>query len=99
MNELEAEQVNGAGRYERSEPRRTERNGSRPRVLTTKAGYVQLAIRKLRKDSSFSEILAPRRRIDQALCLGRRARVAPRVHQAGRTRRTGPEGAKRAWST
>jgi putative transposase len=65
--ELEATEVIGAGRYERSESRTTERNGSRPRVLTTKAGDVQLAIPKLRKGSFFPEILAPRRRIDQAL--------------------------------
>jgi transposase-like protein len=65
--ELEAEQVIGAGRYERTESRTTERNGARPRVLTTKAGDVQLAIPKLRKGSFFPEILAPRRRIDQAL--------------------------------
>jgi NAD(P)-dependent dehydrogenase (short-subunit alcohol dehydrogenase family) len=65
--ELEAEQVIGAGRYERSESRTTERNGSRPRTLTTKAGDVRLAIPKLRKGSFFPEILAPRRRIDQAL--------------------------------
>jgi putative transposase len=65
--ELEASEVIGAGRYERSESRLTERNGSRPRVLTTKAGDVQLAIPKLRKGSFFPEILEPRRRIDQAL--------------------------------
>jgi transposase-like protein len=65
--ELEATEVIGAARYERSESRRTERNGSRPRVLTTKAGDVQLAIPKLRKGSFFPEILSPRRRIDQAL--------------------------------
>ncbi len=55
--ELEASEVIGAGRYERSESRTTERNGSRPRVLTTKAGDVQLAIPKLRKGSFFPEIL------------------------------------------
>ena len=65
--ELEATEVIGAGRYERSESRITERNGSRPRVLTTKAGDVQLSIPKLRKGSFFPEILEPRRRIDQAL--------------------------------
>jgi putative transposase len=65
--ELEASEVIGAGRYERSESRVTERNGSRPRVLTTKAGDVQLSIPKLRKGSFFPEILEPRRRIDQAL--------------------------------
>jgi len=67
MIELEAAQVIGAGRYERTETRRAERNGSRPRTLTTKAGDVQLAIPKLRKGSFFPGILEPRRRIDQAL--------------------------------
>ena len=65
--EAEAVEVIGAGRYERTESRRTDRNGSRPRVLTTKAGDVPLAIPKLRAGSFFPEILAPRRRIDQAL--------------------------------
>jgi putative transposase len=65
--EAEAVEVIGAGRYERTESRRTERNGSRPRVLTTKAGDVPLAIPKLRSGSFLPESLAPRRRIDQAL--------------------------------
>jgi transposase-like protein len=65
--EAEATEVIGAGRYERVETRRAERNGARPRVLTTKAGDVRLAIPKLRSGSFFPEILAPRRRIDQAL--------------------------------
>lgn len=65
--ELEAEQVIGAGRYERTASRTTQRNGSRTRLLTTKAGDVQLAIPKLRKGSFFPQILEPRRRIDQAL--------------------------------
>ena len=34
--EAEATEVIGAGRYERVETRRAERNGARPRVLTTK---------------------------------------------------------------
>lgn len=33
--EAEATAVIGAGRYERTESRATERNGSRPRLLTT----------------------------------------------------------------
>ena len=57
----------GAGRYERSDSRVTERNGSRPRLLATQAGDVQLRIPKLRKGSFFPVILEPRRRIDQAL--------------------------------
>ena len=57
----------GADRYERTSSRVNERNGHRPRVLSTKAGDVELAIPKLRKGSFFPSILEPRRRIDQAL--------------------------------
>ena len=65
--EAEASAAVGAGRYERTESRVTERNGSRPRLLTTHAGDVQLAIPKLRAGSFFPSILEPRRRVDQAL--------------------------------
>ena len=65
--ELEATAAIGAGRYERTDRRITERNGSRPKVLTTKAGDLQLKIPKLRKGAFFPELLEPRRRIDQAL--------------------------------
>jgi putative transposase len=57
----------GAGRYERTESRVTERNGSRPRLLTTTAGDIHLAVPKLRAGTFFPSILSPRRRIDQAL--------------------------------
>jgi len=65
--ETEATSKIGAGRYERTEGRTTERNGSRGRVLATKAGDVELRIPKLRKGSFFPSILEPRRRIDRAL--------------------------------
>src|SRR6478752_3931134 len=65
--EAEAAEVIGAGRYERTDSRVTERNGSRPRLLTTKAGDVALSIPKLRVGSFFPSVLEPRRRIDQAL--------------------------------
>lgn len=65
--ESEATEVIGAGPYERTEGRLTERNGHRTRTLTTKAGDLELAIPKLRKGSFFPSILEPRRRIDQAL--------------------------------
>ena len=65
--EAEATERIGAGRYERSESRVTERNGTRPRLVTTKAGDVELRIPKLRKGSFLPAILEPRRRIDQAL--------------------------------
>jgi transposase-like protein len=65
--ETELSSVIGADRYERTDTRVTERNGHRPRLLSTKAGDVELAIPKLRKGSFFPAILEPRRRIDQAL--------------------------------
>ena len=65
--EAEAAEHFGAARYERTEARVTERNGSRPRLLTTHAGDIALAVPKLRAGSFFPSILSPRRRIDQAL--------------------------------
>jgi transposase-like protein len=65
--EVEAGEVIGAGRYERTDTRITERNGHRPRLLATQAGDIELKIPKLRKGSFFPSILEPRRRIDQAL--------------------------------
>ena len=65
--ETEAADAIGAGRYERTDGRVTERNGHRPRTLSTKAGDIELKIPKLRQGSFFPSILEPRRRIDQAL--------------------------------
>jgi transposase-like protein len=65
--ELEAGQAIGAARYERAESRLTHRNGSRGRLLSTKAGDVDLRIPKLRAGSFFPSLLEPRRRIDRAL--------------------------------
>jgi putative transposase len=65
--EAEAAERIGAGLYERTDTRVTERNGTRPRLVTTQAGDVGLRIPKLRKGSFFPVILEPRRRIDQAL--------------------------------
>ena len=65
--ELEASEAVGAARYERSEGRTTHRNGSRSRVLSTKAGDVDLHIPKLREGSFLPSLLEPRRRIDRAL--------------------------------
>jgi putative transposase len=65
--EAEAAQQIGASRYERTETRTTHRNGTRTRLLSTKAGDVELRIPKLREGSFFPALLAPRRRIDRAL--------------------------------
>jgi putative transposase len=65
--DAEATEVIGAGRYERSAARTTYRNGTRARLLSTKAGDVELKIPKLRDGAFFPALLEPRRRIDRAL--------------------------------
>lgn len=65
--DAEATEVIGASPHERTEARTNQRNGSRSRSLTTKAGDVDLSIPKLRKGSFFPSVLERRRRIDQAL--------------------------------
>ena len=57
----------GADRFERTDSRTTQRNGTRDRLLSTKAGDVDLKIPKLRQGSFFPSILERRRRIDRAL--------------------------------
>jgi len=57
----------GAERFERSSTRTAQRNGTRDRLLSTKAGDVDLKIPKLRQGSFFPSILERRRRIDRAL--------------------------------
>jgi putative transposase len=65
--EAELTAVIGAAPHERSELRTAQRNGSRPRTLTTTAGDLELRIPKLRAGSFFPSLLERRRRIDQAL--------------------------------
>ena len=70
--EVDAAEHIGAGRYQRTETRTTHRNGSRPKLVSTQAGDVELAIPKLRQGSFFPVILERRRRIDQASGMGSR---------------------------
>jgi transposase-like protein len=65
--DAEATEVIQAERHDRTLARTTQRNGSRPRLVSTKAGDVELKIPKLRKGSFFPSVLERRRRIDQAL--------------------------------
>jgi transposase-like protein len=65
--DAEATAVIGAGPWERSQTRSAVRNGSRPRMLTTTAGDLELRIPKLRSGSFFPSLLERRRRVDQAL--------------------------------
>jgi putative transposase len=65
--DAEATAFIGAAPFERSADRTTLRNGSRPRILTTTAGDLDLRIPKLRQGSFFPALLERRRRVDQAL--------------------------------
>jgi len=65
--DVEATEVIGAEPHERSATRTTRRNGSRSRRLSTKAGYLDLKIPKLRVGGFFPSVLERRRRVDQAL--------------------------------
>ena len=57
----------GADRHERTEARTTQRNGHRPKTVTTTAGDLTVKIPKVRTGSFFPALLEPRRRIDVAL--------------------------------
>jgi len=65
--DAEATALIGAEPWERTAERTAVRNGSRPRVLTTTAGDLDLRIPKLRAGSFFPSLLERRRRVDQAL--------------------------------
>jgi transposase-like protein len=59
--------VIGAAPHERTESRTAQRNGHRPKLVSTAAGDIELAIPKLRRGSFFPSLLERRRRIDRAL--------------------------------
>src|SRR5919109_250191 len=65
--EAELTAVIGAAPNERTDSRSAQRNGHRPRTLTTTAGDLELRIPKLRAGSFFPSLLERRRRVDQAL--------------------------------
>ena len=65
--DAEATSVIGAGMFERTSQRTSQRNGTRSRVLSTTAGDLELRIPKLRTGSFFPCLLERRRRVDQAL--------------------------------
>ena len=64
MLDAEADQLCGAGRYERSKARQDTRAGSYERTLQTSAGDVNLKIPKLRRQTL-------RRRLLSATAVGR----------------------------
>ena len=67
MMEAEVDGIAGAAYGERSEDRKTSRNGYRERPWHTTIGTVPVAIPKLRKGSYFPSFLEARRTADKAL--------------------------------
>jgi transposase-like protein len=67
LMEAEVSAQIGAGRYERSDERTTQRNGYRTRPWDTRVGTIDLAIPKLRSGSYFPSWLEARKRGEQAL--------------------------------
>jgi len=65
--EAELASVIGAQPHERTESRLAQRNGHRPKTITTVAGDLELRIPKLRAGSFFPSLLERRRRVDQSL--------------------------------
>src|SRR5690606_28376294 len=65
--EAELTALIGAEPGERTPFRIAQRNGHRPKLLSTPAGDIEIGIPKLREGSFFPELLEPRRRIDKAL--------------------------------
>jgi len=65
--EAELTSVIGAYPHQRTEARTAQRNGHRPRTITTTAGDLELKIPRLRAGSFFPSLLERRRRVDQSL--------------------------------
>jgi hypothetical protein len=83
--EAEAAQHIAADRYQRTDTRTAHRNGARARLLSTKAGDVELRIPKLGEGSFFPALLEPRRRTDRGPAGGGGAGLgAWHLHPQGR---------------
>src|SRR6476660_4529342 len=67
MLDAEADQLCGAGRYERSEARQDTRAGSYERTLQTSAGEVNLKVPKLRRQTFETAIIERYRRRESSV--------------------------------
>lgn len=67
LMELEVGVLTGASHGERSEDRKTSRNGYRDRLYKSRVGDIELRIPKLRQGSYFPSFLEPRRTVEKAL--------------------------------
>jgi transposase-like protein len=77
LMEAEVSAQIGADRYERTDERTTQRNGSRTRPWDTRLGSLELQVPKLRTGSYFPTFLEPRRRAEQAFGGGGGGGVCP----------------------
>ena len=94
MLDAEADQLCGAGRYERSEARQDTRAGSYERTLQTSAGEVNLKVPKLRRQTFETAIIERYRRRENSV-----ARWRADNHSCGcgspRNRNVGVDGESR----
>jgi transposase-like protein len=67
LMEVEVSEQIGAERYERTEERKTQRNGHRDGVWETRLGEIPLHIPRVRQGSYYPSFLEPRRRTERAL--------------------------------
>jgi putative transposase len=67
LMELEAQQLTGAEKHERTAARMNYRNGYRERMWKTRVGEIDLRIPKLRVGTYFPSLLEPRRHAEKAL--------------------------------
>lgn len=67
LMELEVGALTGASLGERSEDRKTHRNGYRDRLYKSRVGDLELRIPKLRQGNYFPSFLEPRRTVEKAL--------------------------------
>jgi putative transposase len=65
--DAEATATIGAEPHQRTPDRKAQRNGTRPKTVSTTAGDLTVKIPKLRQGSFFPSLLEPRRRVDVAL--------------------------------
>ena len=85
MLDAEADQLCGAGRYERSQARQDTRAGSYDRTLQTSAGEVNLKIPKLRRQTFETAIIERYRRRESSVEeFWASARAPRRISPAGR---------------
>src|SRR5664280_1756783 len=65
--DAEAAKHIGADPHQRTDPRKTYRNGTRDKTVSTTSGDLTVKIAKTRTGNFFPSLLTPRRRIDVAL--------------------------------